>query len=253
MKSMADLEGKKATIVFSDPKRGLVDYQCDVVRTPSATGDSLHVVIDDEDHFINTASSGYHSLIALQDKAPFDTKPLMNIQYEAEARKEPDNELKCMLTSAEFRVLLELVMVSHPWPLDKGADVIKKLLDSEAQIREYDGWIDAYHKLYGQEATIEQSAWWEKPYFVHNKRNWKKIQPPWHDEKLQEMLSENAFGTWMHHGVAGVYYLENLKFGKLWELKYVEQDHWVSLGKSQGVLKALQVVDAEEAKLQAAK
>lgn len=46
-----------------------------------------------------------------------------------------------------FRALLDLVMVSDPWPLVYGNDLICALLDEEARKRGFDDWIHAYHKM----------------------------------------------------------------------------------------------------------
>ena len=46
----------------------------------------------------------------------------------------------------EFRFLLDLFMVSDPWPLDKQSqDVIENMLDEEAKKRGFDGWVSAFH------------------------------------------------------------------------------------------------------------
>ena len=48
----------------------------------------------------------------------------------------------------EFRALLDLLMVSDPWPLDKAGEVIlKAFADKEAKKRGFDNWIEAYMKL----------------------------------------------------------------------------------------------------------
>ena len=46
-----------------------------------------------------------------------------------------------------YRVLLDLVMVSDPWPLNTGCEVITDMLDDEAQQRGHETWIDAYHRF----------------------------------------------------------------------------------------------------------
>lgn len=47
-----------------------------------------------------------------------------------------------------FRVLLDLQMVSGPWPLDGRAQgIYMALLTAEAHKRGYNGWVQAYHKL----------------------------------------------------------------------------------------------------------
>jgi len=47
-----------------------------------------------------------------------------------------------------FRVLLDLYMVSDPWPLsDESSGVLFAFLDAEASKRGYDTWVDAYHEF----------------------------------------------------------------------------------------------------------
>lgn len=48
----------------------------------------------------------------------------------------------------EFRVWLELMMVSDPWPLeDHLRSFATNVLDREAKERGYADWIEAYHAL----------------------------------------------------------------------------------------------------------
>lgn len=52
------------------------------------------------------------------------------------------------LTETEFKSLLNLVMVSDPWPSGrKGERTLKGLLDYEAGVRGYEDWVEAYHEL----------------------------------------------------------------------------------------------------------
>ena len=52
------------------------------------------------------------------------------------------------MTNTEFRALLNLMMVSDPWPLSKEEnDILEHMLDTEARVRGYDGWIVAYHEM----------------------------------------------------------------------------------------------------------
>jgi hypothetical protein len=45
-----------------------------------------------------------------------------------------------------FAVLLELLMVSDPWPLRGGTDAyLKADADQEARKRGYCDWVEAYH------------------------------------------------------------------------------------------------------------
>jgi len=48
----------------------------------------------------------------------------------------------------EFRTLLELMMCSDPWPAGDDMRIfLKKLLNREAQEREYSDWVEAYHAI----------------------------------------------------------------------------------------------------------
>lgn len=48
----------------------------------------------------------------------------------------------------EFRMLLDLAMVSDPWPLDQRAyDTLLDMLNDEAARNGFDGWLDAYHRF----------------------------------------------------------------------------------------------------------
>jgi hypothetical protein len=52
------------------------------------------------------------------------------------------------ITDEAFRVLLDLYMVSDPWPLeDKDNLVIFGFLSGESQKRGYKGWVEAYHEF----------------------------------------------------------------------------------------------------------
>ena len=46
-----------------------------------------------------------------------------------------------------FCVLLELCMVSDPWPLSHGHEIFTDFLDDEARRRGFCDWIEAYHKF----------------------------------------------------------------------------------------------------------
>lgn len=54
------------------------------------------------------------------------------------------------LTDEEFRMLLDLMMASDPWPISVHQHVIMAgLLSEEAEERGYDdGWVVAYHEHY---------------------------------------------------------------------------------------------------------
>lgn len=60
----------------------------------------------------------------------------------------------------ELRVLLDLFMVSDPWPLnDESRNVLESMLNEAAQCIGCDNWIDAYHNytLRKVEQTDEDS------------------------------------------------------------------------------------------------
>jgi len=50
------------------------------------------------------------------------------------------------MTDIEFRIFMDLLMVSDPWPLVSGKDEMDELADKEAMRRGFDDWIDAYHR-----------------------------------------------------------------------------------------------------------
>lgn len=53
-----------------------------------------------------------------------------------------------MVPDQEFRELLNLVMVSDPWPLDDESEkVVTGFLEREAQERGFDTWTEAYHEM----------------------------------------------------------------------------------------------------------
>ena len=53
------------------------------------------------------------------------------------------------MTDTEFKFLLDLYMVSDPWPLNDGQsnEIIGEMLNRESRERGYDGWVDAYHAM----------------------------------------------------------------------------------------------------------
>lgn len=47
-----------------------------------------------------------------------------------------------------FRSLLDLFMVSDPWPCtEEGQEIIEEMLDKEAKRRGYETWVHAFHNL----------------------------------------------------------------------------------------------------------
>lgn len=47
----------------------------------------------------------------------------------------------------QFRVFLDLLMVSDPWPLEYGHEALNELADEQSRERGYCDWIEAYHKF----------------------------------------------------------------------------------------------------------
>jgi hypothetical protein len=44
-----------------------------------------------------------------------------------------------------FATLLELLMVSDPWPLDRAKEHLEDFADDQALARGFSDWIEAYH------------------------------------------------------------------------------------------------------------
>ena len=56
------------------------------------------------------------------------------------------------LTRKQFRVLLDLFMVSDPWPLERAKhDTMDEMLDSMAKGFGYEDWIIAWHFMEDEE------------------------------------------------------------------------------------------------------
>lgn len=52
------------------------------------------------------------------------------------------------MKESELRVLLDLYMVSDPWPLKEHADgVLEDLLNRESGERGFSSWVVAYHEF----------------------------------------------------------------------------------------------------------
>lgn len=47
----------------------------------------------------------------------------------------------------ELQAFIEWLMISDPWPLGWGHDLMTDYADGMAQCHGFDNWIDAYHKL----------------------------------------------------------------------------------------------------------
>lgn len=52
------------------------------------------------------------------------------------------------MNDEQFRVLLDLFMVSDPWPLEISKhETMKDMLHEESVERGYDDWVHAYHEF----------------------------------------------------------------------------------------------------------
>lgn len=50
------------------------------------------------------------------------------------------------MSDKTFRVLLDLFMVSDPWPLsEEGRREYEQVITAEASRRGHNGWVEAYH------------------------------------------------------------------------------------------------------------
>lgn len=47
----------------------------------------------------------------------------------------------------QFMAFLELLMVSDPWPLQWGHEIMTDLADDQSRARGFCDWIEAYHKF----------------------------------------------------------------------------------------------------------
>ncbi len=52
-----------------------------------------------------------------------------------------------VMTEPELQVFVELLMVSDPWPLEHGHDLLTDFADNAASAHGYDSWVDAYHSI----------------------------------------------------------------------------------------------------------
>lgn len=57
------------------------------------------------------------------------------------------------MNPTELRVLLDLYMVSDPWPLEYGNETLGDFLDKESRKLGYENWVVAYHELPTEEYT----------------------------------------------------------------------------------------------------
>lgn len=52
-----------------------------------------------------------------------------------------------ILTSAQFRALLDWWMVSDPWPLEEWQhEELRTLIETESDARGWPDWVEAYHR-----------------------------------------------------------------------------------------------------------
>lgn len=51
------------------------------------------------------------------------------------------------MSDDQFKVFLELMMCSDPWPLAHGHETMVNLADSESRARGFMDWIEAYHEF----------------------------------------------------------------------------------------------------------
>lgn len=51
------------------------------------------------------------------------------------------------MNDEEFKVFVQLLMVSDPWPLEYGHPMMTDFADNEARKRGFPDWIAAYHAL----------------------------------------------------------------------------------------------------------
>ena len=50
----------------------------------------------------------------------------------------------------EAQIFFEWLMVSDPWPLDYGHDLMVAIADETARAHGFDDWIDGYHETTGR-------------------------------------------------------------------------------------------------------
>lgn len=68
-----------------------------------------------------------------------------------EEHQDPEEEMR--FSAQEFGALMNLMMVSDPYPNASVEETrLKDMLNEEARVRGYDDWIDAYHAFgYGDD------------------------------------------------------------------------------------------------------
>ncbi len=76
----------------------------------------------------------------------------------------------------QFRVLLDLMMVSDPWPLDDDArSVLVEQLHNESRKRGYDDMVTAYHSFLGKHTLTKGSITVQS--VVNGKQQVKVVSP----------------------------------------------------------------------------
>ena len=73
---------------------------------------------------------------------------VVNVNFARELERESNRAKEAhaeVLNDDAFRILMALVMVNDPWPLQAGKGEIDDLLDDEARRRGFCDWIEAYH------------------------------------------------------------------------------------------------------------
>lgn len=98
---------------------------------------------------IGTLSDGFLESVLQRSRLEQEIRTLKISLKEVRKVKEEFRELlkNAPLNDAQFRALLNLMMVSDPWPLS-GTDsfLLETLATDEARRRNYKDWIEAYHK-----------------------------------------------------------------------------------------------------------
>uniref|UniRef100_A0A6H1ZA09 Uncharacterized protein n=1 Tax=viral metagenome TaxID=1070528 RepID=A0A6H1ZA09_9ZZZZ len=69
------------------------------------------------------------------------------------------------MTGDQFKALLDLIMCSDPWPTDKNNQkTIEQLANEEADKRNYNDWIEAYHHFEEEQKLIDAEPRTENGY-----------------------------------------------------------------------------------------
>lgn len=57
------------------------------------------------------------------------------------------------MTDIEFKIFMDLLMCSDPWPMVSGQDEMTDLADREAKKRGFPDWVTACHLFHPKELT----------------------------------------------------------------------------------------------------